>query len=108
MGSRAGVRGRLGSEVGASSVAMSAISTNSRSSILYTSLVGRDAVGLNSPGVWKGGMEGIGGREVLPDDTLEAAAASRSSPDLPPVDGVNRGRDGRVATAVVTAGMVGV
>ena len=103
MGSRAGAGGRPDSVGGASSVVMSAISTNSRSRIRFTSLVGRDAMGLNGPGVWKGGLGGSGGRELemFPVDTLDAAAASRSSPELPIVDGVNMGRDGRVATAVV-------
>lgn len=87
IGSRAGAGGRPGSLGGDSSVVMSAISTNSRSKIRLTSFEGSAAVGLNGPaaemaGVWVGG-----GRGVLAVDTLDAAAASSSSPELPAADG---------------------
>ena len=58
MGSRAGAGGRPGTLGIASSVVMSAISTNSKSRIRLTSFVGRAAVGLNGPGV---GMAEVGG-----------------------------------------------
>ena len=41
-------------------------------------------------------------------ETLDAAAASRSSSELPTIDGVNKGRDGRVDTAVVAVVVVEV
>ena len=86
---------------------MSAISTNSgpgSASPVWWEVV----VELSGLGVWKCGLGGSGGREMLPVNTLDAAAASRFSPDLPPVDRVDMGRDGRVATAVVAAIVVGV
>ena len=51
IGSCAGAGGQPGSLGVTSSVAMSAISTNSKSRIRLTSFVGRAAVGLNGPGV---------------------------------------------------------
>jgi hypothetical protein len=63
---------------------MSAISTNSRSRIFLTSFVGKEAVGLNGPGIEIG--RGVEEEEVAdPDgvggDAAAAAAARISSPE---------------------------
>lgn len=101
IGSRAGAGGRPGSLGVTSSVVMSAISTNSKSRIRLTSFVGRAAVGLNGPGVEmaEGGVGG--GSGSLPVDTLEAAAASSSSPGLPEMEGVKMGILGSTDVTIV-------
>ena len=66
---------------------MSAISTNSRSRIRLTSFEGSAAVGLNGPAAEMAGIWVGGGRGVLAVDTLDAAAASSSSPELPVAEG---------------------
>ena len=80
---------------------MSAISTNSKSRIRLTSFVGRAAVGLNGPRVEmaEGGVGG--GSGSLPVDTLEAAAASSSSPGLPEMKGVKMGILGSTDVTIV-------
>ena len=107
-----------------SSTVTSAISTNSRSRIRFTTLAGRDAVGLNGPGfvsrasaagelVRVGGAGGRPGRVcgardghvplggasggLVAERSLAAAAASRCRPATAG-SGVNSGRCGRVAT----------
>ena len=92
MGKRDGRPGACGVSP---SMEISAISTNSRSRIFFTTLGDRVAAGLNGPLVrieWPVAEdEGIG---RCPDlETVVAAAASISSPDP---DGVKIGRLGRV------------
>ena len=97
---RVGRRVRLGGSEAMSSchasVVSSAISTNSRSRIFFTTLCGRAAVGLYGPGVDKL-PAGISGVDLATVGADEAAAASSSSPLGAVRLGVNVGRAGRVA-----------
>ena len=100
-GRRAGAGGRPSSLDGSSSVVMSAISINSKSRMRFTSFDGSVAVGLNGPGaeIVAVGVEG-GRGGITGDDTVDAAAASRLSPELPPTEengGSSGGGDGKVA-----------
>ena len=91
MGSRACTGWWPGSLGVASSVVMSAISTNSKSRIRLTSSLGRAAVGLNGPAVEMAEGSVGGGSGLLPVGTSEAAAASSSNPRLPKMEGVKMG-----------------
>ena len=84
MGIRAGAGGRPGSLGDGSSVVISAISTNSRSRIFLTSFVGKDAVGLNGPGVEMDRAaeeDGVVGPFGIGGDAAAAAAARISNPE---------------------------
>ena len=93
MGSRAGTGGRPGSIGGDhdSSVVMSAIYTNSRSRIFLTNFVGKEAVGLNGPGVEIDRLadgEGVVVPNSARGDTANDAPARTSSPEGTIWDGV--------------------
>ena len=96
---RVGRRGRFGGSEGKSSchasVVSSAISTNSRSRIFFTTLCGRTAVGLYGPEVDRLASE-VSGEGLAAFGTDVAAAASSSSPFGAVRLGVNVGRGGRV------------
>ena len=96
---RVGRRVRLGGSEGRSSchasVVSSAISTNSRSSIFFTTLCGRTAVGLYGPGVDRLASD-VSGAGLATLGTDVAAAASSSSPFGVVRLGLNVGRVGRV------------
>ena len=82
---------------GSSSMVSSAISTNSKSRIRFTTFVGREAAGLNGPLLTRLGMDELPAdspREagVPVGEVADAAAASRSRPDDPGVLGEKRGR----------------
>lgn len=106
IGSRAGARGRPGSLGGGSSVVMSAISTNSRFKIRLTSFVGNAALGLNGPGAEMFVVGAGGGPNESPGATFDAAAASRSRPELPVTEGEKIGSLGSAAVTVVEVGPI--
>ena len=85
---------------------MSAISINSKSRMRLTSFDGSAAVGLNGPGAEIVGVEGGGGRGGTAVDTVDAAAASRFSPELLPAEGEKMGSLGSDEVTVVTMGPV--
>ena len=95
MGGRAGVGRRLALGDGSSSIESSAISTNSKSRIRFTTLAGSEAAGLKGPFVSSGGVASCGdlagGSEVPSDAT--AAAASNSRPEDPGWLGEKIGRE---------------
>ena len=106
-GRRAGAGGRPGSLYGRSSVVMSAISVNSKSRMRLTSSDGSVAVGLNGLGAEIVGVGAGGGRGgIADDDTVDAAAASRLNPELPPTEGEKMGSLGRDEVTVVIMGPV--
>ena len=73
----------------------------------FTSFDGSVAVGLNGPGAEIVGVGVGGGRGGMAgDDTVDAAAASRLSPELPPTDGEKMGSLGSDDVTVVTMGPV--
>ena len=106
-GRRAGTGGQPGSLDGSSSVVMSAISINSKSRMHFISFDGSVAVGLNGPGAEIVAVGVGGGRGgITGDDTVDAAAASRLSPEVPPTEGEKMGSLGSDDDAVVTMGPV--
>jgi hypothetical protein len=85
--------------VWSSSMVISDISTNSRSSIFLTIFSGKEAAGLNVPVVSLEDSVALGGLSAA-----AAAAASRSSPDVGLPAGVGLGmpvglKSGRIVTA---------